>query len=150
MAQIIARLAVCILLALPIFVFFYDSLVLGFLRTKNYAEDTTKITITQGQSTVIFITMFAMMLVGAVFGSAYERYMSSDREEFEPAMEKFFNTPALRILRQFNQICIMVALAIVAIFYLLREYATVFHLNFGDEEEVVVTAATEKKPRNTK
>ncbi|CAL2052294.1 unnamed protein product [Caenorhabditis brenneri] len=61
----------------------------------------------------------------------------------------FFNTPALRILRQINQICIMVALAIVAIFYLLREYATVFHLNFGDEEEVAVTAATEKKPRNT-
>ncbi|CAL2047980.1 unnamed protein product [Caenorhabditis brenneri] len=90
MAQIIARLAVCILLVLPFFVFFNDSLVLGFLGTKNYAEDTTETTITQGQSTVIFITMFAMMLIGAVLGSAYERFMSSNREEFEvePAMKK--------------------------------------------------------------
>ncbi|EGT59942.1 hypothetical protein CAEBREN_16603 [Caenorhabditis brenneri] len=88
MAQIIARLAVCILLVLPIFVFFYDSLVLGFLGMKNYTEDTTKTSITQGQSTAIFITMFGMMLVGAILGSAYERFMSSDREEFELAMEK--------------------------------------------------------------
>ncbi|EGT51879.1 hypothetical protein CAEBREN_14589 [Caenorhabditis brenneri] len=40
-------------------------------------------TITQGQSTVIFILMFGMMLVGTVLGSAYERYISIDPEEFD-------------------------------------------------------------------